>query len=230
MIKKNWKTILKIVFYCMVSFFLVRVCKEWTAIPRTNPNLAKAIYVFVGLWIGILVLDIFKNKIVTYLKNGLIILNIAVIVVTHSWLSYWYLDIQSQEWQVMYYSSCFEPHGDLAMLQVLLEEKTLIVAEDEANYTTLWDKLGSKTVYTPMDTEDIIEKYTFEDAGHLRSLYLMYSAVFDLEYTGQTEFPHLYVATNLSADKKQRYVFSDENKNIYIFESDDIDYDKENIK
>ena len=126
----------------------------------------------------------------------------------------------------MYYSSCFEPHGDLAMLQVLLEEKTLVVAEDEANYATLWDKLGSETVHTQMDTEDIIDKYTFEDAGHLRSLYLMYSAVFDLEYTGQTEFPHLYVSTELTADKEQRFVFSDANKNIYIFESDDIVYEK----
>lgn len=230
MIRKHRKTILKIVFYSVVSLLLVCVSRYWTSLPRTNPILAKAIYVFVGILIGILILDIFKNKIVKYIKIGLIILDLIVIIGTNAWLSCWYLDIQSKEWQVMYYSSCFEPHGDLAMLQVLLEEKTLIVDEDESYYGTLWAKIGNEIIYTPMDKEAIVAECSFEDAGHLRSLYLMYSAVFDLEYSGEKEFPHLYVATNLSADKKQRYVFCDENRNIYIFESDDINYGKENVK
>lgn len=225
MIKEWVKKILRIVFNIIVSIFLVRMCKEWTSIPRTNPNLAKAIYIFAVLLLCIIWLDLFKNKVLVYIKKALIVINIIVIIASHTNLSYWYLSIQSQEWQMLYYSSFFEPNGDLAMLQLLLEDKTLIVNEDDKYYDKVFEKLGKKVVDVKMNQEAILEKYQFEDVGHLRSIHLMYSQVFDLVYTGQTEFPRLYIAADVKAENNERYIFVDDEYNMYIFESD-IEYEE----
>lgn len=219
MIKNNCK-IIRIIFNCIVSFLLVIGCKEWTSLPRTNGYLAKAIWVVVVLLLCIIWLDLFKNKVLVRIKNVFIISNVVIIIVTHTVLSCWYLSIQSQEWQMLYYSSYFEPNGDLAMLQLLLEDKTLIVNEDVKYYRKVFEKLGEEVIDVKMNKEDILEQYEFEDVGHLRAIHLMYSQVFGLDYTGQTVFPRLYISPDINKDNSKRCIFVDDEYNIYIFESD----------
>lgn len=213
---KPGKYVLKGLFNIILTIFLIIGCYSWTSIPRTNKYVAIAIYVFVGIMIILSWLTLFRNC--RYLCNILVAVAGCVLIITNLSLSVWYRSIQSVEGQVLYYSAFFQPNGDLSMLQLLLENKTLITSTDEIYYKELLNKLGDEIIYKEIEKESILGLYEFEDMGELRSLYGVYSSLFDLKYDNPKQFPKLFVSPFDVTQDANVVVLSDDLNNLYIFQ------------